>query len=123
MQLSLEQILGDIQQLQLFENFINFKVKVYRHIIFEGETLIPKLKFIAENFDAKFFLLTTNVEEEIERHRFIGNKQSPKWIKSRHTQLQNIRDDNFLQGRLLIRENNTLEDANIIKAEILDLIV
>jgi adenylate kinase family enzyme len=107
----------------VFENFINFKVKHYRHIIFEGETFISKLKFLAENFDSKFFLLTMNPEEEIERHKFRGNKQSSKYIKSRHKQLQNIRSDSSLQGHLVIRENNTLEGASIIKSEIISLIV
>jgi uridine kinase len=107
----------------VFENFINFKVKDYRHIIFEGVTLISKLKFIAKKFDAKFFLLTMNQKEESVRHKLRRNKQSSKWIKSRRTQLQYLRNDSFLQGHLLVRENNTLEDMDIIKSEILNLLV
>jgi hypothetical protein len=107
----------------VFENFINFKVKDFRHIIFEGGALMPKLKFLAENFDAKIFLLTINEEEKIERHKFRGKKESSKWVKSRGTQLQNIRDESSLQGHWLVRENNTLEDADLIKSEILNLLV
>lgn len=107
----------------VFENFLNFKVKDYRHIIFEGDRLTSKVKFCAKNFDTKVYLLNINEDEENERQASRGNKQTSKWLKSRHSQMRNLQNEPCIQECLVCKDNNTLADANSIKDEILKLLL
>ena len=107
----------------VFEEFINHQYKSYRHIIFEGDRLTSKVKFLAQNFDTKVFLLNINDAEENKRQTSRGNKQSSKWLQSRHSQMRNLQNEPCLHKCLVSRKNNTLADANIIKEEILELLV
>ena len=106
----------------VFEKFINQQYKSYRHIIFEGDRLTSKVTYLADNFDTRVFLLNINADEENQRQTSRGNKQSPKWLQSRHSQMSNLQNEARLQECLVCRENNTLADANIIKEEILSLL-
>lgn len=106
----------------VFENLINFKVKKYRHIIFEGDWLISKLGFLAENFDTRIFLLTMTEEEERIRLEARKNRQAPKWLKRRHTQIKNLQLQKSLCEHIKTRENNNLDQSKVIQTEILNLL-
>jgi len=106
----------------VFESFIDEQVKNYRHIIFEGDRLTSKVEWLTENYDTKVFILTTSLEEEQKRQDERGNLQNKTWIEGRKTQMNNLQNNFFLREHLSIRNNNTPEDAQNIKTEIIKLL-
>ena len=106
-----------------FEKFIKEQVEEFRHIIFEGDRLTSKVQHLAENFDTKIFILKMSSDIEKYRQEARGNRQTPKWVQSRHTQMENLQNDSTLDGHLVVRENNTIADAECTKSEILKLLV
>ena len=71
------------------------------------------LVLIDDNFDTKIFILKMNSDVEKDRQDARGNTQIPKWIKSRHTQMNNLQNDSTLDGHLVVRENNTITTSNL----------
>ena len=106
----------------VFENFINFKVKEYRHIIFEGDRLTSKVKFLKENFNTTVFMLMIDPAQEQIRRDAKRKKQTAKLAKSRHTQMKKLQMHDSLKEHIKIRENNNLEQARIIQTEIIELL-
>ena len=106
----------------LFEEFIFAQIKNYRHIIFEGDRLTSKVRFLVENFNTTVFMLTVDQEQERIRQDARGNKQNPRWIKSRHSQMKNLHAHDSIKPHLLVRENNSAEQARTIHTEIIDLL-
>ena len=107
----------------VFENFIKEQTKNYQHILFEGERLTPKVKFLIQNYDTKIFALRTNEVVEKFRHEDRGIKQNPKWILGRKTMAENLIKDDLLNQHIFVRENNTHHDAKTIKDEILEIVL
>ena len=106
----------------VFESFIAEQVKNYRHIIWEGDRLTSKTEFLTENYDTKVFILTTSLKEEQKRQDARGNLQNKTWIGGRKTQVVNFQNNFYMREYLLIRNNDTLEDAQNIKTEIIKLL-
>jgi len=106
----------------VFESFIAEQVKNYRHIVFEGDRLTSKVEWLTENYDTKVFILTTSLKEEQARQDERGNLQNKTWIGGRKTQMTNLQNNFFLREYLSIRNNDTPEDAQNIKTEILNLL-
>lgn len=106
----------------VFESFIAEQVKNYRHIIFEGDRLASKCEWLTENYDTKVFILNISLEEEKKRQDARGNLQNKTWISGRKTQAINFQNNFYMREYLSVRNNDTLEDAQNIKTEILNLL-
>jgi hypothetical protein len=106
----------------VFESFIAEQVKNYRHIIFEGDRLASKCEWLTENYDTKVFILNISLEEEKKRQDARGNLQNKTWISGRKTQAINFQNNFYMREYLSVRNNDTPEDAQNIKTEILNLL-
>ena len=88
--------------------FENFRVKNYRHIVFEGRKLVPKIKFLAENFDTTIFMLKINPEKEQIRQNERVKERTAKRSKGQHMQMKNLRMQDSLKTRIESKGNNNL---------------
>jgi len=107
-----------------FRNFINQEIPNYRHIIVEGDRFFraPDVEWVLDNHDAKVYILTVDLEEENRRHEERGDNQNKTWLQGRRSVISNILTNFFLMSRIEVRSNQTLEDSENIKQEILSII-
>jgi hypothetical protein len=66
-------------------------------------------------------MLTINPDQEQIRQDARENKQTSKWIKVCHTQMNNFSRDS-IKPHLLARENNSAEQPRTIHTETVDLL-
>ena len=75
-----------------------------------------------DNHDAKVYILTVDAEEEARRHKERNDNQNLTWLQGRRSVISNILTNFFLMSRIEVRSNQTLEDSENIKQEILSII-
>ena len=68
------------------------------------------------------YILTVSAEEEKRRHIERQDTQTEKWLQGRRSQISNIQTNFMLMGRIEIHQNNTMEDSENIKKDILKVI-
>ena len=107
-----------------FRDFINQEVSNYRHIIVEGDRFFraPDVEWVLDNHDAKVYILTVDAEEEARRHKERNDNQNLTWLQGRRSVISNILTNFFLMSRIEVRSNQTLEDSENIKQEIIELL-
>ena len=73
--------------------------------------------------DAKIFVLEVSREVENQRHIDRGDTQKEVWLKGRRTQIGNILTNMFILDRISVRPNNFKETGELLKKEIMELLV
>ena len=108
-----------------FRDFIDQESPKHKHIFLEGDRFFraKDIEWLLDNHDAKVYILTVNAEEEKRRHIERQDTQTEKWLQGRRSQISNIQTNFMLMGRINIRQNETMQDSENIKREILEWIV
>lgn len=103
-----------------FQEFINQEVKKHKHILIEGDRFFQakNLEFLLDEHDAIVYILKIQPEEEKRRHIERNDTQSEKWLKGRHSQINNLFTNFNLMGRLEVRD--TTNGIEKLKNEILE---
>ena len=104
-----------------FRDFIDQEAPKHKHIICEGDRFFraPDVEWVLDNHDAKVYILTVDAEEEARRHKERNDNQNQTWLQGRRSVISNILTNFFLMSRIEVRSNQTLEDSENIKQEIL----
>ena len=107
-----------------FRDFIDQEAPKHPHIFLEGDRFFraKDIEWLLDNHQAKVYILTVSAEEEKRRHIQREDTQTEKWLAGRRSQISNIMTNFMLMGDLLIRENETSEDSENLKKEILSTI-
>ena len=107
-----------------FRDFIDQEAPKHKHIFLEGDRFCraKDLEWLLDNYEGKVYILTVSAEEEKRRHLERNDTQTEKWLQGRHTQISHILTNFMLMERLEVRENNTPEDSDSIKNEIISLL-
>ena len=105
-----------------FRDFIDQEAPKHKHIFLEGDRFFraKDIEWLLDNHDAKVYILTVNTEEEKRRHIKRQDTQTEKWLQGRRSQISNIQTNFMLMGRIEIHQNNTMEDSENIKKDILE---
>ena len=105
-----------------FRDFIDQESPKHKHIFLEGDRFFraKDIEWLLDNHDAKVYILTVNAEEEKRRHVERQDTQTEKWLQGRRSQISNIQTNFMLMGRIDIRQNETMQDSENIKREILE---
>ena len=107
-----------------FRDFINQEAPKHKHIFLEGDRFIraADIEWLISEHNASVYVLTVSAEEAKRRHIQREDTQTAKWLQGRSSQISNIMTNFMLMGDLLIRENETTEDSENLKKEILSTI-
>ena len=105
-----------------FQEFINQEVTKHKHILIEGDRFYQakNLEFLLDEHDAMVYTLKIQPKEEERRHIKRNDTQSEKWLKGRHSQINNLFTNFNLMGRLEVRD--TSDGIEKIKDEIMELL-
>ena len=105
-----------------FQEFINQEVTKHKHILIEGDRFFQakNLEFLLDEHDAMVYTLKIQPEEEKRRHIKRNDTQSEKWLKGRHSQINNLFTNFNLMGRLEVRD--TSDGIEKVKDEIMELL-
>ena len=108
-----------------FRDFINEVNNTYRHVIIEGDRYFRgvDIEWLTKEHESIVYVLTVDLQEELNRHTERGDTQTEVWLKGRRTQINNILTNMNLMGELSICENNSIEDSIRIEEEIYDKII
>ena len=104
-----------------FRDFINQEVPKYKHLAVEGDRFFraKDIEWVLDTHEAICYILTVSAEEEKRRHLERQDTQTEKWLQGRRSQISNIQTNFALMGRIEIRQNETMEDSENLKSEIL----
>ena len=104
-----------------FRDFIDQEAPKHKHIFLEGDRFFraKDIEWLLDNHDARVYIITVNSEEEKRRHIERQDTQTEKWLQGRRSQISNIQTNFMLMGRIEIHQNNTMEDSENIKKDIL----
>ena len=104
-----------------FRDFINQEVPKYKQLVVEGDRIFRSvdIEWVLDNHEAICYILTVSAEEEKRRHLERQDTQTEKWLQGRRSQISNIQTNFALMGRIEIRQNETMEDSENLKSEIL----
>jgi len=107
-----------------FRDFINQEAPKHKHIFLEGDRFFraADIEWLISEHNASVYVLTVSAEEAKRRHIQREDTQTAKWLQGRSSQISNIMTNFMLMGDLLIRENETTEDSENLKKEILSTI-
>ena len=105
-----------------FRDFIDQEAPKHKHIFLEGDRFFraKDIEWLLDNHNAKVYILTVNADEEKRRHIERQDTQTEKWLQGRRSQISNIQTNFMLMGRIEIHQNNTIEDSENIKKDILE---
>jgi len=106
-----------------FRDFIDQEAPKHTNIMVEGDRFFRSadIEWIMENHDAKVFVLTVSGKEENRRHVERKDTQTERWMKTRRGQIRNIITHPTIAGELEIRCNETDEDSQNIRNEIIEI--
>ena len=104
-----------------FRDFIDQEAPKHKHIVIEGDRFFRSadIEWVLDNHEAICYILTVSAEEEKRRHLERQDTQTEKWLRGRRSQISNIQTNFALMGRIEIRQNETMEDSENLKSEIL----
>lgn len=104
-----------------FRDFIDQEAPKHKHIFLEGDRFFraKDIEWLLDNHNAKVYILTVNADEEKRRHIERQDTQTEKWLQGRRSQISNIQTNFMLMDRIEIHQNNTMEDSENIKKDIL----
>ena len=93
----------------------------WKHTIIEGDRFFraEDIEWVLDTHESEVYILTVEPEEEKRRHQHRKDTQTEKWLEGRRTQINNIRKNFNLMGRVNVRENNNIEDSLKIEDEIM----
>ena len=96
-----------------FRKFVDEITPRYKHTIIEGDRYFRNddIEWLLDNHEAEVYILTVDLETEKERHQSRGDTQSEVWLQGRRTQIDNIRKNFNLMGRLIIHENYSIQQS------------
>ena len=109
-----------------FREFIEQENPKWKHIIVEGDRFfrMKDVEWVVNTYeDAKIFVLEVSREVENQRHIDRGDTQKEVWLKGRRTQIGNILTNMFILDRISVRPNNFKETGELLKKEIMELLV
>ena len=108
-----------------FRDFIDQEAPKHKHILIEGDRYFraTELEWVLDNHDTKVYILTVDLKEENRRHKERNDNQNSTWLQGRRSVISNILTSFALMGRVEVRSNQTLEDSENIKKEILQLYI
>ena len=107
-----------------FRDFIDQEAPKHKHIFLEGDRFFraKDLEWLLDNHDVKVYILTVSDDEEKRRHIKREDTQTEKWLRGRRSQISNILTNFMLMNEINVRPNETENDSENIKKEIMELL-
>ena len=106
-----------------FRDFIS-QEEPKHNIFLEGDRFFraQDIEWLVVEYNANVFVLVISDDEEKRRHIKREDTQTEKWLRGRRSQISNILTNFMLMDDINVRRNETENDSENIKKEIMELL-